>query len=106
MHDEPIFAVGTVSVSTLGNTIVKEAQNQWHTDSYNLDGLKTGLNSAIQQLPSTLSGTVQQFVNDFYSNYSALLNQRGVIGKILENKVAPDTEALDLQIKDTFDSYQ
>lgn len=106
MHDDTLFVVATIPVSTLGNTIVKEAQDQWHSDPSNLDGLKAGLNSTVQQLPTTLSGTVQQFVNDFTANYAALLNQRIVIGQILENKVAPGAEALDLQIKDTFDSFQ
>jgi hypothetical protein len=106
MHDNALFVVGTISASALGDTIAKEAQNQWHSDPHNLDGLKAGLNSAVQQLPSTLSGTVQQFVNDFDSNYTALLNQRIVIGQILEKKVAPDAQELDLQIKDSFDSFQ
>jgi hypothetical protein len=104
MSDPSLFVVGTTSVSALGDAIVGEAQDQLHFDPHNLDVLKAGLNSAVQQLPTTLSGTVQQFVNDFGSNYGALLNQRIVIGQILEGKVAPDAEALDLQIKDSFDS--
>ena len=96
------FVIDTTSVSALGDAIVGEAQDQWHFDSYNLDVLKAGLGSAVQQLPATLSGAVQQFVGDFESNYAALLNQRIVIGQILEGKVAPAAEEQDLQIKDSF----
>jgi hypothetical protein len=45
---------------------------------------------------------VQQFVSDFESNYTALLNQRIVIGQILEGKVALAAEEQELQIKDSF----
>jgi hypothetical protein len=96
------FLVDTTTVSTLGDAIVGEAQDQLHFDPNNLDKLKAGLNSAIQQLPTTLSGGVQQFVNDFDTNYANLLNQRIVIGQILEGKVAPAVEQTDLQIADTF----
>lgn len=102
MSDPSLFLVGTTSVSALGDAIVGEAQDQLHFDPHNLDALKAGLHSAVQQLPSTLSGTVQKFVGDFESNYAALLNQRIVIGQILEGKVAPAAEELDLQISDSF----
>jgi hypothetical protein len=107
-----IFAIDTISVSDLGKKIVAEAQDQLHTAPYNLDALESGLNSVIQQLPmlivnGTSFGTshingVQQFVNDFVSNYSQLLNQRIVIGEILQGKVAPAAEEVELQIKDSF----
>ena len=100
MYDE--FAIDTISVSDLGDAIVGEAQDQLHFDPNNLDVLKAGLDSAVQQLPTTLSGPVHQFVSDFESNYAALLNQRIVIGQILAGKVAPAAEATDFQIKDTF----
>lgn len=96
------FAIDTTSVAGLGKAIVAEAQDQWHTVPYNLDALTSGLNSSVQQLPTYFTDTVQKFVNDFTSNYSALLNQRIVIGQILEGKVAPAAEEQELQIKDTF----
>ncbi len=96
------FGIDTVSVSDLGDAIVGEAQDQLHFAPHNFDVLKTGLDSVVQQLPSTLISGVQQFVNDFESNYTALLNQRIVIGQILQGKVAPTAEAQDLQIKDSF----
>lgn len=102
MGDTSLFIVGPISVSALGDAIVGEAQDQLHFDPYNLDALKAGLHSAVQQLPSTLSSGVQKFVGDFESNYAALLNQRIVIGKILEGKVAPAAQELDLQIADSF----
>ena len=98
------FGIDMVSVSALGDAIVGEAQDQWHFASHNLDALKAGLDSAAQQLPmsTALSTTVQQFVSDFESNYAALLNQRIVIGQILQGKVAPAAEAQELQIQDSF----
>ncbi|MEO6887758.1 MAG: hypothetical protein ABI456_01890 [Ktedonobacteraceae bacterium] len=102
MSDTSLFLVGPTSVSALGDAIVGEAQDQWHFDPHNLDALTTGLGSAVQQLPTTLSATVQQFVSHFESNYASLLNQRIVIGQILKGQVAPATEKLDLQIQDSF----
>jgi hypothetical protein len=96
------LGIDTISVSDLGEAIVGEAQDQLHFAPYNLDALKSGLNSTVQQLPTPLMSTVQKFVSDFESNYEALLHQRIVIGQILEGKVAPDAEATDLQIKDSF----
>lgn len=102
MHET--FGIDTISVSDLGDAIVGEAQDQLHFAPDNLDQFKTGLNSATQQLPvsTTLTATAQQFVSDFESNYAALLNQRIVIGQILQGKVAPAAEAQELQIKDSF----
>lgn len=96
------FGIDPIPVSGLGDAIVGEAQDQWHFAPYNLDALKSSLDSAVQQLPTTLLNTVQKFVGDFESNYTALLNQRIVIGEILENKVAPTAEAQEMQITDTF----
>ena len=100
MHD--IFAIDTISVSDLGDTIIKEAQGQLHSDPYNLDVFKTNMNSTVAQLPTFFRDTVNKFVGDFESNYGALLNQRVVIGQILKGQVAPAAEARELQIKDTF----
>lgn len=98
----PNFGIDPIPVSDLGAAIVGEAQDQWHFAPYNFDTLKSSLDSTVQQLPTTLLNTVQKFVGDFESNYTALLNQRIVIGEILENKVAPTAEAQEMQIKDTF----
>jgi hypothetical protein len=98
----PEFGIDPIPVSDLGDAIVGEAKDQWHFAPYNFDALKSSLDSAVQQLPTTLLNTVQKFVGDFESNYTALLNQRIVIGEILENKVAPTAEAQEMQIKDTF----
>lgn len=97
-----MFAIDTISVADLGNTIVNEAQGQLHHDPYNLDVFKTNMNSTTPQLPTFFRDTVNKFVGDFESNYGALLNQRVVIGQILTGQVAPAAEAQDLQIKDTF----
>lgn len=100
------FAIDTKGVSNLGGAIIAEAQGQLHTDPYNLDAFTSGMNSSVQQLPTSpqtpLQETVQKFVSDFESNYGALLNQRIVIGQILQGKVAPDAEATELQIKDSW----
>lgn len=96
------FGIDPIPVSDLGDAIVGEAKDQWHFAPYNFDALKSSLDSAVQQLPTTLLNTVQTFVGDFESNYTALLNQRIVIGEILANKVAPTAEAQEMQIKDTF----
>ena len=100
MHE--IFAINTITVADLGDTIIKEAQGQLHSDPYNLDIFKTNMNSTVPQLPTLIGDTVNKFVSDFESNYGALLNQRVVIGQILKGQVAPAAEATDLQIKDTF----
>lgn len=99
---EPIFGIDPIPVSDLGDAIVGEAQDQWHFAPHNLDALKAGLDSTVQQLPQTLSGTVKQFVSDFETNYGALLHQRIVIGQILEGKVAPAAQEQELQITDSF----
>lgn len=98
------FAINTDPVSVAGKAIIDSAQELIQVDMPGLDDFQRTFNTIKQQnFPDKLQDALGQFITSFYNGYTQnVLQNREVIGWLLQNKVAYEGDVKEYMTEQQF----